>query len=103
MRVRIPAGAAGEFSSPQLNFVFRLSFVVRSFPVLPQWHIKDPGYFTKSAGDKLHLNIHTLSTKRSLSGLTMWLSKQSVGTYPETSSHATCQETFGHSRLSSLS
>ena len=33
----------------------------------------------------------------------MLLSRHSVGTYPETSSHATCVETFGHSRLSPLS
>ena len=33
----------------------------------------------------------------------MPLSWHSVGTYPETSSHATCQGTIGHSRLSSLS
>ena len=33
----------------------------------------------------------------------MPLSRHSVGTYPETSSHATCQEKFGHSRLSPLS
>ena len=33
----------------------------------------------------------------------MPLPRHSVGTYPETSSHATYQETFGHSRLSSLS
>ena len=33
----------------------------------------------------------------------MPLSRHSVGTYPETSSHATCQGTFGHSRLSPLS
>ena len=33
----------------------------------------------------------------------MPLSRHSVGTYPETNSHATCQRTFGHSRLSSLS
>ena len=32
----------------------------------------------------------------------MPLSWHSVGTYPETNSHATCQGTFGHSRLSSL-
>ena len=30
----------------------------------------------------------------------MPLSEHSMETYPETSSHATCQETFGHSRLS---
>ena len=33
----------------------------------------------------------------------MPVSKHSVGTYPETSSHTNCQETFGHSRLSTLS
>ena len=33
----------------------------------------------------------------------MPLSRQSVGTYQETSSHATRQGTLGHSRLSSLS
>ena len=33
----------------------------------------------------------------------MQLSMHSVGTYPETSSHATCRGKFGHSRLSSLS
>ena len=33
----------------------------------------------------------------------MPLSGHSVVTYPETSSHATCQGTFGHGRLSSLS
>ena len=32
----------------------------------------------------------------------MPLSGHSVGTYPETSSQATCQERIGHSRLSSL-
>ena len=33
----------------------------------------------------------------------MPLSRHSVGTYPATSLHATCQEILGHSRLSSLS
>ena len=36
-------------------------------------------------------------------GLTMPLCRHSVGTYQETSSHATRQETLGHSRLCSLS
>ena len=46
---------------------------------------------------------HTPLSQQSLSGLTMLLSRHNWGTYPETSSHATCQGTFGHSRLSSLS
>ena len=68
-------------------------------PLLPQWHVKDPGHFAKSAGGRLPLNTHTPLTQRSRSGLTIL----SVGTYPETRSHATCHGTFGHSRLSSLS
>ena len=76
---------------------------VRSTSVLPQWHVKDPGHSAKSAGGRLHVNTYTPLTQRSRSGLTMPLSKHSVGTYLETSSDATCQGTFGHSRLSSLS
>ena len=45
----------------------------------------------------------TALTRRSRSVLTMPLSRHSVGTYLETTLHATCLETFGHSRLSSLS
>ena len=47
--------------------------------------------------------MHTPSTQRSRSGLTMLLSRHSVGTYPEMSSHATCQGTFSYSHLSPLS
>ena len=72
-------------------------------PVLPQWLVKDPGHSAKSAGGRLHLNTHTPLTHRSRSGLIMSLSRQSVGIYQETSSHATRQGTLGHSRLSSLS
>ena len=41
-------------------------------------------------------------THRSRSGLTMPLSRQSVGIYQEASSHATRQGTLDHSRLNSL-
>ena len=71
--------------------------------MLPQWHVKDPGYFAKSVGGRLHLNVHTPLTQRSRSGLTMPLSRHSVGTYQETSSHATHQATLSHSRLRSRS
>ena len=71
--------------------------------VLPQWHVKDPGHCAKSAGGKLQLNTHTPLTQRSRSGRTMPLPGHSMGTYPETRSHATCLGTFDHSRLSSLS
>ena len=86
----------------RVNFECRLLFGVHSTPVLPQWHVKDPGPSAKSAGGRLHLNTHTPLTQRSRSGLTMPLSKHSVGTYPETSSQAARQGTLGHSSLSLL-
>ena len=70
--------------------------------MLRQRHVKESDYSAKSAGGRLHLNKHTPLTQRSRSGLTVLLSRHSVGTYPEMSSHATCQGTLGHSRLSSL-
>ena len=45
---------------------------------------------------------HAYTLDRSRSGLTMPLFRHSVGTYPETNSHATCQGTLGHIRLSLL-
>ena len=84
----------------QSQLVCLFLFGVRSIPVLPQCHVKDPGHSAKSAGGSLLLKTHTPLTQGSRSGLTMLLSRRSVGTYPETSSYATCQGTFGHSRLS---
>ena len=52
-------------------FVCWLLFGVRSTPVLPKWHVKDPGHSAKSAGGRLHLNTHTPSTQPSQSGLTV--------------------------------
>ena len=95
--------SGGKMFFSRVNFLCWLLFGVRSTPVLPQQHIKDPGHSAKSAGDRLHLNTHTPLTRRSRNGLIMPLSRHCVGTCPETSSHATCQRTFGHSRLSSLS
>ena len=40
LRVRIPAGAAGEFYFSRVKFVCWLLFGVRSTPVLPQLHVK---------------------------------------------------------------
>ena len=96
-------GGVRKMFFSMVNFVCSLLFGVRSTPVLPQWDAKDPGHSAKSAGGRLHLNTHMTLTQRSRSGLTMPLSRHSVGTYQETSSHATCQGTFGHSRLSSMS
>ena len=100
LRVRIPAGAAGELSSPELTLCADSYSVSVPPPVLPQWHVKDPGHSAKSAGGRLHLNTHTQLTQRSRSGLTMPLSRHTVGTYQETSSHATRQGKLGHNRLS---
>ena len=103
LRVRIPAGAEGEISSPVLTLCADSYSVSVPPPVSPQWHVKDPGHSAKSAGGRLHLNTHVPLIQQSRSGLTMPLSGHSLGTYPETSSHATCLGAFGHSRLSSLS
>ena len=50
-----PGRSGGRISSPGVS----LCAVVRSTPVLPQWHIKDPGHSAKSAGGRLHLKKHT--------------------------------------------
>ena len=58
-RVRIPAGTTGEFSSPGSTFCADSYFGIRSTPVLPQQHVKNPGHSAKSAGGRLQLNTHT--------------------------------------------
>ena len=80
-----------EFESRQKqreNFLLRVIFAcwllfdVRCTPMLPQWHVKkNPSHSARSADDWLHLNTHTSLTQRSRSGLTMPLSRHSVGTY----------------------
>ena len=98
-----PGRSGGRIFFSRVNFVCWLLFGVCSIPVLPQWHIKGPVHSAKSTGGRLHLNTHTPMTQRSQSGLTIPLSRYSLVTYPEMSSHATCQGTFSHSHLSSLS
>ena len=97
-----PGKSSGRIFFSRVNFACWLWFSVHSTLVLLQWHIKDLGHSAKSAGGGLHLNNRTPLTHRSRSGLTMPLS--SVVWEPiQKSSHATCQRTFGHSRLISLS
>ena len=98
-----PGRNGGRMFFSRVHFVCWLLFRVRSTPVLPQWHIKGPGYSVKSAGGRLHLITHTPLTQKKSEWATMPLSRHSEGTYQETSSHATCQGTFGDSHLSSLS
>ena len=50
-RVRIPAGAAGEFSSLGSTFCADSYFGIRS--------VSDPGHSAKSAGGRIQLNTHT--------------------------------------------
>ena len=69
------------------NYLSRLLFGVRSTPVSPQWHVKDPGHSAKIAGGRLHLNTHTPLTQQSQSGLTLPLSGHSTGTYLEARAH----------------
>ena len=87
----------------RVNFLCGLLFGVCSTPVLPQWHVKDPGHSAKSAGGKLHLNTHTPLTQRSRNVLTVSLCRHGEGTYQKRSSHATRHGKLGRSRLSSLS
>ena len=98
-----PSRSGGRIFFSRVNFVCWLLLGVRSTPVLPQWHVKDPSHSAKSAGGRLHLNMHTPLTQWSRCGLTMPLCRHCVGTYPETSSYATRKGTLGHSHLSSLS
>ena len=60
---------------------------------------------TNKRGGLLAIQISVFpyeSSNPCICGLTMLLSRHSVGTYHETSSHATRQGTLGHSRLSLL-
>ena len=98
-----PGRSGGRIFFCRLNLVYWLLFGIRSTPVLPRWHLQDSGHFAKSAGGRLHLNTPAPLTRRSRSGLSMPLSRHSVGTNKETSSHATRQGILSHSRLSSLS
>ena len=77
LRVRIPAGTAGEFSSPELSLCADL-FGVHSIPMSPLWHVKDPGHSAKSAGGRLHLNTHAPLSHRSRNGLIIPLSRHTV-------------------------
>ena len=67
-RVRVPAGAAGEFSSPGSTFCADTEVSVLS-PVLLQQHVKDPGHSAKNAGGRLQLNTKALRTYSPLQSL----------------------------------
>ena len=60
-----PSRSGGRIFFSRVNIVCWLLFGVRSTPVLPQWHVKDPSHSAKSAGGRLHLNTRARLTKRS--------------------------------------
>ena len=59
-----PGRSGGRIFFSRVNFVCWLLFGVRSTPVLPQWHVKDPCHSAKSAGRRLHLNTYTSLTQQ---------------------------------------
>ena len=62
-RTRKPSSSNSGKSSERI-FFSKVNFVFAcSTPVLPQWHVKDPGHFVKSAGVRLHLNTRTPLTQ----------------------------------------
>ena len=52
LRVRIPTGPAGEFSSQELTFVCCSYSLSVPTPVLWQWHVKDPGQLVSSSEEE---------------------------------------------------
>ena len=80
LRVWIPAEGAREIFSPGSTLCADSYSVSVPTPVLPQWHVKDPGHSARSADGRFHLNTHTPLTQQSRSGLTMPLSRHCVGT-----------------------
>ena len=53
-----PGRNDGRIFFSRVNFVCRLLFGVRSTPVLPLWHVKDPGHSARNADGRLHLNLN---------------------------------------------
>ena len=85
-----PGRSGGRIFFCRVSFMCWLVFGARSTPVLLQWHVKDPVHSAKNAACRLHPNTHTPLTQQSWIGQTVPQSRLSVGTYPETSLHATC-------------
>ena len=101
--VRIPAGAAEKCSSPESTLCADSYSMSVPTPCYRSGTQKTPTILPKvQVAGYTWARIYTL-THRSRSGPTMPLSRQSVGVYQETSTHATHQGTLGYSPLSSLS
>ena len=87
-RVRIPAGTAGEFFSPELTLCADSNSVSVPPPCYHSGTLRTPVILPK---------VQWQVTPKHAYSLYSTMSRHSVGTYPETSSHATCQVTFGQS------
>ena len=101
LRVRIPAEVSGEFSSQ--NSLSVLTLIRCQFhPRVTAVARKRPRPFCQQCRWQVtSKHLYTLNPKKS--EWAGYSARRSVGTSQETSSHATCQGTLGHSRLSSLS
>ena len=58
-----PGRSGSRISFSRVNFVCWLLLSVCSTTVLLQWHVKDPSHSAKSAGGRLHQNMHTPLTQ----------------------------------------
>ena len=66
LRVRIPTGAAEEFSSPQSALCAGSYSASVPTPVLLQWHVKGSGHSAKGAGGRFTpTHAYTLDPKKS--------------------------------------
>ena len=59
----IPGRSGGKTLFSRVKFLCSLLLAARSTPLLLQWHVKDRGHCAKSAGDRLHFNMHTPVTQ----------------------------------------
>ena len=74
LRVRVPAGTSGEFSSSELTFCADFYSVSVPPDYYRSGNVKDTGHSAKSAGGRSgrsHISTHTPLTQRSWSKLTM--------------------------------
>ena len=63
-----PGRSGGGIFFSRVNFLCSHLLGFFPIPVLPQWHVKDPGHSAKGAGGRLHLNTHPPLIQRSRRG-----------------------------------
>ena len=72
---RIPAAAAGEFFSPGSTFCADSYSGIRSTPVLPQQHVKDPGHSARTCAETAAVSCST-SHASAVSTALRWIFKK---------------------------